>query len=71
MANFPSEKKEPAIRIKLIMIQICVLEVGAFFQGSVSVDLDADGSLANRPILREALEREIGEIDDEITFDDL
>ena len=27
--------------------------------------------MANSPILREALEREIGDIDDEITFDDL
>lgn len=54
------------------------LEVGALFQGSGEVSLNADSPIVNDPAfqetlqnLKEALEREIGEIENDTTFDDL
>ncbi len=47
------------------------LELGAMFQGSGDISLDASGSLANDPEFLEALDQEIDDIDDETTFSDL
>ena len=47
------------------------LELGAMFQGSGDISLDASGSLANDPEFLDALDREIDDIDDETTFSDL
>ncbi|MDJ0899026.1 MAG: hypothetical protein QNJ55_09450 [Xenococcus sp. MO_188.B8] len=47
------------------------LELGAMFQGSGDISLNASGSLANDPEFLEALDEEIGDIDDETTFSDL
>ena len=47
------------------------LELGAMFQGSGDISLDASGSLANDPEFLEALDEEIDDIDDETTFSDL
>lgn len=47
------------------------LELGAMFQGSGDISLNSNGSLANDPEFLEALDQEIDDIDDEVTFSDL
>ncbi len=43
-------------------------DLGVYYQGDVSVDGDADGTLANDPDFQQALAREIREIEDELDF---